>query len=185
MPAASSVAGRPRRHWPSAPRWAHPARAGRADLLRGLQPPCGASACPSAAGRRSARRPCPRPPGHPSPAGLQAGLSEQRAADLGADRVVLGHQHPAPVAGPQDLQARRGRVGRSTRAAAEAPEATGRRSVNQTRVPCAGALQADVAAHHPHQLARDGQAQAGAAVAPAGRPIGLFEGRNNRGEAPG
>jgi hypothetical protein len=61
------------------------------------------------------------------------------AADLGADRVVLGHQHPAPsVAGPQDLQARRGRVGRSTRAAAEAPEATGRRSVNQTRVPCAG-----------------------------------------------
>src|SRR4029079_16115217 len=37
------------------------------------------------------------------------------------------------------------------------------------------ALDAEVAAHQPHQLARDREAEAAAAIAPRGRAVGLAE----------
>jgi hypothetical protein len=58
-----------------------------------------------------------------------------------------------------------------------AVSATISRAVNQKVLPWPGVLlHAGVAAHQPRQPARDGQAQAGAAVLARGGVVGLLEG---------
>ena len=103
---------------------------------------------------------------------------EQNLHVLAVDRMVVGDQHTQLAAGRHRAgrrQRHRRRLGRLLRGDLGRVERTQRQQHAELAALPRLADDLDVAAHHPHQLARDLQPQPGAAEAPADAVVALAE----------